>query len=188
MISVRKKGSILVEGLIVMTIINIMVMLIFSYIRFIQTNYTERIHQERATLLLTETFEKLRSARDTEMNINKKTGWDAFIRNISADKPEALYSLVEVSDPLGKIEIVPEQKGNVLNFSSDIAPYADYRTQIHASFDKEEDGKTNNTNKVIFDVIVRWRNTEETDTDISDLSYVRQSLMLTNHSIYENLF
>ena len=199
-----KNGSVLLEGLIVLTIINIVIILIFSYIRSINESHTNKIHKERATLLLIESFERIRSARDTAVNMNKKIGWENFIKNIE----EEIYEEIDENDSdsnedstntfyiLKKSEesgddivagqwIIERQGARKEIFESPIAPYADYTTYIQAKFGKNKD-KAINKNETIFDITVRWR--EMGDQDVVDLYSINQQMRLTNHNIYENLY
>ena len=178
----------MLEGLIVLTLINIMVVLIFSYIRNINDSYTEKIHKERSTLLLAEIFEKIRSARDTAVNQNRQTGWKNFTKEI-VDNGDVDHHYVLERESAGSSDwiegqwhIVPEEKGvNSMFFSSEIAPYATYYESLKAYYPKNEDDESD-MNKVVFEGTVRWREDEH------NLYSVTQSMVLTNNSIYENLY
>ena len=200
----NNKGSILLEGLIVLTLISIMILLIFGYIRNIQDNNTNKIHAERGMLLLTESFEKLRSARDSAINRNIKNGWENFTYEISPDdkhdskthkylltKEIVKKDGVDISED-GQWSIVLAGTNDEEIFESNVAPYADYKTTIQAIFPYEKvmensmESDKQNLNKVLFDVTVRWNNFENPEAD--DFFSIQQSLMLTNHRIYENLY
>lgn len=177
-----RRGSILLEGLIVMTIISTMIVLIFHYIRNINEQQINKIHRERANLLIIESFEKIISARDSFLNHNKKTGWDNFITIINnTEGQKYVLSLASEDDKSieNQWELKKETQSNKSLKLFDVAPFAEYRTCIFANTTEDQE-------KATFDVEVRWNSEECRSGDYFYSS--EQSLTLTNHSIYENLY
>jgi len=171
------RGSLLLEGLLVMSIITALIVIIFSYIRSINDSYTHKINQERATLLITETFEKIHSARDTALNISVRTGWDTF-------RPagnEGDRYVLEQTD-LGGWQLVREEKDvNEMIFPSEIAPYENYRILLTAHYLAED------TDSLYLEATALWGEAADT-LDTTGLTSISQQLVLTNHRLYENLY
>jgi len=186
----NRRGSILLEGLITLTLINVLIVLIFGYIRTINEGHTNKIHKERATLLMIDTVEKIRSSRDTEVNRNYKTGWDNFTKTIDENNPDELYVLRYAiahtdTEVKGQYILERENEVNKMVLMSSVSPYADYSTTINSAYQNNDEGDIDK-NKLVFDVTVRWR--EAPDPTVADFYSINQQMILTNHVIYENLF
>lgn len=199
----QKTWSLLLEALIIMWVINIMVVLIFGYIRDINEANIEHIHRQRATMLMMWTFEKIRSARDSAVNMSSKDWWSFFVQDIK-DKYEIVspsdlsaYYMLTKNDDGAHLEwqwrLVSEWNNSDV-FVSEVAPFAKYRTYIQAYFPQDENDATKlNEDKVIFNVSIKWRDIESwANKEGIDKSYwkymISDSLLLTNNKIYENLY
>ncbi|PCI24804.1 hypothetical protein COB57_03470 [Candidatus Peregrinibacteria bacterium] len=180
----KKSGAILLEGLIVMTVITIIVTLIYSYLGLVRENTITKTHQERASFLLIETFEQLRSSRDSFLLHRRSTGWSDFSRRIKVsveDEANTRFVMRRSSSndaSIGVIEgqwyVSPHAITDVVQ--TNISPYTDYLVYFTAEYVEDD------PNQIVFHVAVSWG-------DIDDMmSSVEQDLLLTNHYIYENTY
>lgn len=190
------RGSLLLEGLVVMTIVSVFIVIIFATIRGVNTIYTRKIEIERATLVAAEILERVRSARDTELNLSTVNGWQRFVQVIAdhqADKDTGYYAIVQKKECVDS-ERLPVGAWCLRQLGSDLAtsyvtlPEYDYKIRLLATF---PDYKNAGTRKVTFATEVCWKTAEDCwgpTPDLSQMTFVRQQLTLTDYRMYENLY
>jgi competence protein ComGC len=190
MYQLKRKGFTLVEGIIAISIINIFIILTFSIIKNINKSYLDKINQERSLFILIETFEKIRSGRDTALNRNLKTGWNEFTNKISYQNQYFTLNKADNNSSYvnGQFFLNAHSSETFSEYKSEVAPYINYKTYILAKF--ETINSFVNKDKVVFDVTVRWGDNAISSNNLSgaDLHSISQTMILTNNRIYENLY
>lgn len=175
-----------------MALLNLMIVLTFNYIQGINEQNVKKIHQERSMLLLMSSFEKLQSSRDSFVNHNRKNGWSEFTKLLANQNSNTKkYFIIKQSKESSENKILnqwylEETSSDAPEiFSSEVAPYADYKTEISAKFEKAEKNLLEEENQVaIFEVKVSWRD----DIEDSRNYHIAQEFRLSNYKIYENLY
>ena len=197
-LTILKKWSVLIEWLIVLTFINLIMIYIFSYIREVQFQNVQKVHNDRSSLLINWVLEKIISSRNTFWNINRRSWWDNFTKIINkTDSKENLtqyYHLINTSDKnYIKWHWRLENSGGLpYVFKSKILPYSNYNIYIQAYFPMLDNNsaslfQSKDYDKVIFKISISWNNNKANNgSDI--FNSIEQSLLLTNNQIYENLY
>ncbi|HPO06022.1 MAG TPA: hypothetical protein PLQ36_02855 [Candidatus Gracilibacteria bacterium] len=176
----KRKGAVLLEGLIILTIINIMVVAIFSYLKLVNTHHTRQVHQERANLLMMSMFEEIRALRDSEIKSNYQQGWQNFLAHFNPNdlqRPPLSEGEKYHIKALDNGELVINPNNSILDFP--IAPYAEYEQYFNIRFSQKED-QTPHPDIVIINGVIRW--------SAEELDQIQQEIRLTNHYLYENQY
>ena len=173
----KKTGAVLIEGLIVLTLINIITVSIFSMIKDVNHSYSETMIQKQASFLIGEQFEKLISSRNTWLNLDRTKWWNEFKKIIEL-APVSNYKISLCSD-LEKCIIWQFilEKWNVVDFTTDNPPVT-YKTKITGVFLDDSHEKIKFTVKISWDAL-EWKG----EWFINELS---QNLILTKNQWYEN--
>ena len=171
---------------------------IFSYLRLANVSNTDKINKERASLILVSTMEKIRSSRDSFVNLNSsqnvcdnfdyskfKYGWCNFVKNIDENDSNKSYVLKEIGDgsiyPKGLFQI---SEGDGIPYEFDIPPYSQYVTTIKI----DSEGSIDNNSVLKKDILVFHIETSWSDNDEFGLSNVSQDIVIANNNIYENMY
>ncbi len=172
----KKTWAVLIEGLIVLTLINIITVSIFSMIKDVNYSYSETMIQKQASFLIGEQFEKLISSRNTWLNLDRTKWWDEF-KDMILQKPSSTYKINLCTDKIKCLvwQFILEEW--ISEFVSDNPPIK-YKTWIKGVFLDDDYEKIKFTVKVIWDPL-EWKGEWFTN----ELS---QNLILTNNQWYEN--